>query len=91
MTGDDHARLGEDAERLVIFEENKAFMRLADLAPGVRGCAALAFDRATQTFACTIYERRPQVCRDLERGSPACEGELATKGPRRLLLITPRP
>ena len=30
-------------------------------------------------FFCTIYERRPQVCRDLARGSPECDGERALK------------
>jgi uncharacterized protein len=35
-------------------------------------------------FFCTIYERRPQICRDLARGSPECEGERATKESTRL-------
>jgi Fe-S-cluster containining protein len=30
-------------------------------------------------YFCTIYERRPQICRDLARGSPECEGERALK------------
>ena len=35
---------------------------------------------------CTIYERRPEVCRALDRGSPACEAEIVRKG-RRLVLV----
>ncbi len=88
VTGDDHARLGDDAERFVVFlDDNRAYMRLDDLR-GQRACAALSLD-AHGAFACSIYERRPQVCRDLERGSPACEGERATKAPR-VRLVTLR-
>jgi Fe-S-cluster containining protein len=48
----------------------------------LRKCIALAIDPTTGAFACSIYETRPQVCRDLERGGGACRGELATKGDR---------
>ena len=52
-------------------------------------CIALAIDPATGSFACSIYETRPQVCRDLERGSSGCRGELATKAdrPKRALSV----
>lgn len=42
-------------------------------------CVALVAlgDRAL----CAIYDRRPTICRDLERGSPACEAEIVRKGP----------
>ena len=73
VSGDDWSRLGDEAERLVVWIENRAFMRMRD-----GRCAALQVaDRAR----CTIYERRPAVCRDLERGSPACEAEIVRKGP----------
>lgn len=94
MTGDDHARLGDDAESLVTWIGNTAFMRLehvGDPGRGLRRCAALAIDPELGTFACSIYERRPQVCRDLERGGSACRGELATKAdrpPRALTLLS---
>ena len=83
VTGDDHRRLGEEAERLVEWIGNAAFMRLER----VKGtphqkCVALAIDAVTGTFACSIYETRPQVCRDLERGSGACRGELDAKAER---------
>ncbi len=80
VSGDDYGRLGERAEDLVVFHGNRAFMRMRD-----GHCAALRVDLPSASFACTVYEERPQACRDLERGSSACEGERATKGGRPLL------
>lgn len=85
VSGDDWSRLGEDAERLAHFIGHRAYMRMADgrcaaletrTAEGVDGAAG------AREFFCTIYERRPQVCRDLARGSPECAGEIALKGGR---------
>jgi len=45
-------------------------------------CAALSVDTAKGWFVCQVYERRPAICRDLERGSPHCLGELDTKASR---------
>ena len=93
VTGDDHRRLGDDAEQLVTWIGNAAFMRLERVTNasglGVNKCIALAIDATTGSFACSIYETRPQVCRDLERASGACRGELATKSdrPRRALAL----
>ncbi|MGS0467729.1 YkgJ family cysteine cluster protein [Cobetia marina] len=39
-------------------------------------CAAV--DR--ETLMCTIYDRRPQLCRDYEMGSPECEDERKENG-----------
>lgn len=85
VTGDAYERL-ED-ETLVEGLGNEAFMRLARTG-GVSHCAALEVRRepAGTRYSCTIYERRPQVCRDLERGSSACEGERHAKGPRLVVL-----
>lgn len=80
VTGDDWARLGDAAERLAHFLGHRAYMRMHD-----GHCAALEFRRAADggtEFFCTIYERRPQICRDLARGSPECAGERATKAAR---------
>jgi hypothetical protein len=77
LSGDDYARLGDDAETKARFIENRAYMRIVD-----GHCAALRIDRGSGTFLCTIYDRRPRVCRDLERGSPQCAGELAAKSER---------
>lgn len=94
VTGDDHARLGDDAERLVAFIGNQAFMRIdhdgAD--PPVGRCAALVLDRESGTYLCSVYDRRPEVCRTLERGSPSCAGEHDAKRERarRALVVLPR-
>jgi Fe-S-cluster containining protein len=88
VTGDDYERLGDDAEALVLFLENEAFMRIVG-DEGTRRCAAL--DVRDGRFSCRVYERRPQVCRDLARGSPACEGEVATKRERASAAIIFRP
>ncbi len=82
VTGDDHRRLGEDAERLVEWIGNAAFMRLEPVTDALMRCAALSIDAASGAFACSVYATRPAVCRDLARGSPACRGEIATKGDR---------
>jgi len=86
VTGDDWSRLGDDAERVAYFAGwgNEAFMRMTD-----GHCAALTVRKVTTgagenaekvtEFFCTLYERRPQICRDLARGSPECAGERATK------------
>ena len=64
VTGDDYARLGADSERWVTWQNNRAFMHMQGGQPH---------------FACQIYERRPQTCRDLARGSPQCEADWAQK------------
>lgn len=74
------ARLGDAAERVAHFVGHRAFMRMRD-----GHCAALEVrigaDR-TREYFCAVYERRPQTCRDLARGSPQCEGEIALKRDR---------
>jgi hypothetical protein len=78
VTGADWARLGEGVEAVAHFVGHRAFMRMRE-----GHCAALEVrvEAATgaREFFCVVYERRPQVCRDLERGSPECEGERARK------------
>lgn len=80
VTGDDWARLGLGAERLAHFIGNRAYLRME------RGhCAALRVeenDSGARRYFCTIYDRRPSVCRGLDRGSPECAGELSLKGDR---------
>ncbi len=82
VRGDDHERLGDDADALVVFHGNEAYMAMN----GGR-CAALALDVEGGRFLCSVYERRPATCRELERGSPACAGEIALKGERPLMLL----
>lgn len=73
VSGDDYARLGDEAERLTSFIENRCYMRMED-----GHCAALAID-AGRRFVCGVYALRPAVCRALERGSAACRAELEQK------------
>jgi hypothetical protein len=77
VTGDDYARLGDAAARLVTWEENRAYMRIED-----GHCAALAIDETSGRFVCTVYATRPSICRDLARGSPQCAGERLAKADR---------
>jgi hypothetical protein len=81
VTGEDWSRLGPDAAQFAHFIGHRAYLRMSG-----GHCAALAPrpDPATgeTVHICTIYERRPQICRDLARGSPECEGEIALKGSR---------
>src|SRR5688572_10466495 len=75
VTGADYERLGDpDVERLVEFIGNQAFMRIEGR-EGTRRCAALVVDVVAGTFLCSVYERRPAICRELERGSGGCAGE----------------
>ena len=76
VTGDDYERLGDAVEQFVQFLDHRAYMRLAD-----GHCAALRIELSGR-FVCTVYEARPDACRDLERGSPNCAGELYTKAGR---------
>jgi uncharacterized protein len=78
VTGDDHARLGEHAERLANFIGNRCYMRMHD-----GHCSALAVSAEGQ-FVCTVYEQRPEVCRALERDSSECHAERALKAERPL-------
>jgi Fe-S-cluster containining protein len=84
VSGDDWTRLGEVAERVAHFIGHRAYMKIQN-----GHCAALELtkdDDGQRVYFCSIYERRPQICRDLARGSPQCEGERALKGERVALL-----
>jgi|GEM_PF-862883 len=84
VSGDDYGRLGDSADELVIFIENKAFMRL------IGGhCAALHIGDDGR-FVCSVYERRPDVCRELLRGSSECAGERSLKATRPLIALRAR-
>jgi Fe-S-cluster containining protein len=77
VSGSDWTRLGEGAEQLARFVGQRAYMRMED-----GHCIALQVTARRghpPVFFCSIYEKRPQVCRDLRRGSMECQGELSTK------------
>jgi Fe-S-cluster containining protein len=76
VTGDDHLRLADDADALTHFVGNRCYMRMLD-----DHCAALRLV-STGELVCSVYETRPTVCRDLERGSGACAGEREQKAER---------
>ena len=82
VSGDDHARLADRAEALVWFDGIRAYMRMFD-----GHCSALQIDARSGQFICSTYATRPQICRDLARGSGACQGELETKAERPLLAL----
>ncbi len=82
VSGEDYERLGEDAERLTTWRENQAFMRME----GGR-CAALDVRAVDRTFVCTVYARRPAICRELARASPACRAERHAKSARALRVL----
>ena len=77
MSGDDHARLAERSGELVRFDGHRAYMRMVD-----GHCTALRLELGARQFTCSAYLTRPEVCRDLARGSSACHGELASKAER---------
>jgi len=83
IDGADHLRIGVQVDDLTHFDGNRCYMNMHE-----GHCAALVIDRASGQFVCSIYETRPSVCRDLERASPACQGEIHEKGERPLLLLT---
>jgi len=94
VSGSDHARLTpEERKRLTFFEGTTCFMRMTD-----GHCAALELVDAQ--WKCSVYERRPFLCREFARGGSACRHESETKGvatraalaaARRLLPVAPAP
>ena len=77
VTGDDYARLGARVEELVWFDGNRAYLRMVE-----GHCAALEVDGRSGRWVCNAYEARPQICRQLARGSPECLAELDAKSTR---------
>ncbi|MEM7198845.1 MAG: YkgJ family cysteine cluster protein [Planctomycetota bacterium] len=85
VTGDDHERLGAAAARWTHFLGHRCYMRME------RGrCAALGYDAQRGQWQCRVYADRPQVCRDLERGGPACDAERARKADLAATAARPR-
>lgn len=82
VSGDDHARLGDRAEELTSFDGNRACMRMVE-----GHCAALHIEGNAGRFVCSVYETRPDVCRELARGSGACRGEIAMKEQRPVIAL----
>lgn len=79
VTTEDMLRLGEGAERLTREIDGARFLKMVD-----GRCAELQHQEGD--WVCSIYKNRPAVCRQLQRGSPACLTERALK--RRTALTT---
>lgn len=62
--------LVEEARGAAELARRQAGLPAGPPAPLLR-CSALALVEGRWT--CTVYERRPLLCRELERGGPACE------------------
>jgi uncharacterized protein len=77
VSGDDYSRLGDAAEPLVWFDGIHAHMRMRD-----GHCAALQLDSEASRLSCSVYALRPQICRDLARGSAECAAERDAKSER---------
>jgi len=82
VSGDDYARLAERAEELVFFDGVHAHMRMID-----GHCAALLVDEGSGQLVCSTYPTRPQICRDLARGSGQCRAEHEAKSSRPQLAL----
>ena len=82
VSGDDYERLGDRAAELVWFDGTRAHMRMHE-----GHCSALEIDSEPEHYVCSVYEERPQVCRDLARGSSACLAERIAKSDRPLLTL----
>lgn len=68
----DRVRLGEDADRFVRADGRGQYMKM-------RSYRCVALTVRAGIFTCAIYDRRPEICRELERGSPACREEYKLK------------
>lgn len=73
VSGDDYQRLGVGAATQAGFSGVKCFMTMND-----GRCSCLRFGDIAG-FTCDVYEQRPEVCRQLEPGSPACVAERERK------------
>ncbi len=76
----DWERLGEDVEHWARRVGGQGYMRMED-----GHCLALLITARrgeAPVFFCAVYDKRPQVCRDLARGKAACKHELHAKGAR---------
>ena len=84
VMGVDWARLGADVDVHAHFIGHRAFMRMRE-----GHCAALEVHTdatGNADFFCSVYDRRPDTCRDLQRGSPQCGAEQESKLPKRTLM-----
>ncbi|HUH02399.1 MAG TPA: YkgJ family cysteine cluster protein [Kofleriaceae bacterium] len=84
VTGADRARLGRAAAELVHHEDGADYLAMID-----GHCAALRVSKGA--FVCSVYEQRPAVCRELDRGTPPCHEERTLKRATATRLLADRP
>jgi Fe-S-cluster containining protein len=84
VTSEDRERMGDRANEMSHLVEGSYYLRMKD-----GRCAQL--NHADGDWVCGDYKRRPEACRQLERGSPDCLAERdlkrlrASRTSRRLL------
>jgi hypothetical protein len=86
VAGADYERLGDDAPALTEFLGDRAFMRMVD-----GHCIALRREPGTGRFWCSVYDKRPDVCHWLERGSGQCRAKRHEKRERTLVQLSRAP
>lgn len=80
VSENDWKRLGPDVDDWARRVGGQGYMRMED-----GHCRALQITTPRgqpPVFFCAIYDKRPQVCRDLTQGKNACQLELSTKASR---------
>lgn len=82
MFGIDRDRMDDRAAAFTEFIGNRCFMQMRE-----GRCAALVIDPAAETFVCSIYEMRPDVCRSLDRGTGQCRADWTEKRERTLIAL----
>jgi Fe-S-cluster containining protein len=80
----DRVRMGKDAGRFVRTDGSDQYLKMQSY-----HCIALTVQAGL--FVCTIYGRRPEICRELERGSPACKEEYELKKDQARRVLQPQP
>lgn len=64
--------LPEQFKHMLVFDGDKASMRLRPAGGGALACIALSGKHGT-SVTCTIYDYRPHPCRVFEPGSDECD------------------
>lgn len=87
LSESDQRRLANDSDKIHV-EDGKSYMRMQgniDDRKSARRCIALRL--VAGRFVCGVYHSRPDICRELERGSPACLEEVDEKKARALRVL----
>lgn len=69
LNPEDVQRLGRERTRLTQQLEGQTYMKMV-----AGACAAL--DTSEGLSRCSIYDKRPELCREFQQSSPECRGVL---------------